>query len=237
MKYLKIIFVIFFIVFVYVVYFKYTRKVSNEFDLCGCEKYLANEYIKKGELYPRYIGLNTNYLLFKKYGLFVSKLQKCGQEIMDKAIYQKFGNDFYKNLQILEDSLSEENIIFNIDGINKRKIDAFPVYPIYEDFFKFILDSLIKLKFKPIPDNACLPYSYELYFVVTKEGKTKDFIVGNKINPKFDHTVISIIKNLPLKWQPATINSQKVDYRINLRLDYNQSFIKTIYSDEPVFLD
>jgi hypothetical protein len=183
------------------------RRINDSLDML-CLKAMARESIRRGNIIVHNDG--SPYLddiVYKDYGLHAAPISLYYEEIMDSVLFAKYGNDFYKKVHRKSDSLYREkpNKWIDLDGNYTGCLGNYPVYKCggNENVYKSIEDSLFRLKLLPLKQNKCSPYELALDAVITKKGKLTQIRILEKLNPKIDSVVVSLLKSLPCDWIPA----------------------------------
>jgi hypothetical protein len=198
-----------------------------------CEKAIARESIRRGNIVVSDRGgPYFNDIVFKYYGLYTSPMPKYIKKIMDSALFKKYGNDFYIKMLRKSDSLVKKKP----DFYYIKDLDGYYIVDTHEPeykcgdiltAYKYIEDSLFKLKLLPLKQNKCCPYDLIVDAIITKKGKLTKVRVLKKLNPQMDSAVVSLLKSLPCDWIPANDGEgNNHNFRKKFYFFFDETFLK-----------
>jgi hypothetical protein len=194
-------------------------KTQDSID-CECSKIKARKNLELGNIIAYYNTQNPYFeeLAFRDYEIYVQPIinnveRKCAIAIMDSAIFYRYGNRFFKNLEKKADSI---NAIRPWNGIS---LDGFYLYSDKEikyrcgDLNKLIIDALTEKGFLPLEQNECIPGELIIDFVITDKGEITNIRILKRLDARLDNMVINLLKNLPCNWESAEKDGKRVSYR------------------------
>jgi len=194
-------------------------KMQDSID-CECSKIKARKNLELGNVIAYYNAQNPYFeeLAFRDYGIYVQPIvnnakRTCAILVMDSAIFVKYGDNIFKNLEKKADSINE---LKPWKGIS---LDGFNLYSDKEIIYKcgdintIIVDTLTKKGILPLEQNECNPGELIIDFVITEKGELYNIRILKRLNTKIDNTVVDLLKKLPCEWEPAEKNEEKVSYR------------------------
>lgn len=194
-------------------------KTQDSID-CECSKIKARKNLELGNIIAYYNTQNPYFeeLAFRDYGIYLQPIinnveRKCAIAIMDSAIFYRYGNSFFKNLEKKADSI---NAIRPWNGIS---LDGFYLYSDKEikyrcgDLNKLIIDALTEKGFLPLEQNECIPGELIIDFVITDKGEITNIRILKRLDARLDNMVINLLKNLPCNWESAEKDGKRVSYR------------------------
>jgi len=162
---------------------------------------------------------------YKKYGVYLCHTlildedkEKVAKSIMDSVIFEKYGQNFY--IKLLQEFDKIENTI-----PQNKTIDGYylTVKQDYDDIAitrKYILNQLKERKLIPLNQNPFYPRVLRINFIVSKKGLIKNPQVLLKYNQKIDSTVVILLKELPFKWTPGTIEGKIVEFQQQIVFEF-----------------
>lgn len=198
---------------------------------CICNKKIAREYLKRDFL----IAHNSGEPYFKDivlhdFNLYSAPISKDIREIMDSALFAKYGKDFYKRIRKKSDSLYKinSNIFIDFDGYHTAALKE-PRYKCGDvnGYYNYIEDRLISLNLLPLKQDPCLPNELVIDAVITKTGKLIKVRVLKGINPIIDRKVVCLLNDLPCNWIPAYADEEEiVDFRKTFYFFFEDKLLK-----------
>lgn len=161
--------------------------------------------------------------------VFEGQTQGCYGAYMDKALSEKYGSDFKKNMHKKADSIFLENAIKNKIAIEYWDCDERPRLPNEKertsDYIPYLKVENIKIKRGDKQHNDW-PF-FDLGFIVEKDSTISGFYSRNYVSNFKENQVIEkelfeiavkhIKKNYPI-WVPGIINGIQVRTNNNLRI-------------------
>lgn len=196
-----------------------TIKIQDSID-CECSKVKARKNLELGNIIAYYNAQNPYFeeLALRDYGIYVQPIvniaeRTCAIAVMDSAISDRYGDNFFKNLEKKADSI---NSLKPWKGIS---LDGFYLYSDKEIRYKcgdinaIVVDALTKKRILPLEQNECIPGELIVDFVITQNGELNNIRILKRLNTKIDNTVVDLLKNLPCDWEPAEKNGEKVSFR------------------------
>jgi len=194
-------------------------KIHDSID-CECSKVKARKNLELGNIIAYYNAQNPYFeeLAFRDYGIYVQPIvnsaeRTCAIAVMDSAIFDRYGDNFFKNLEKKADSI---NTLKPWKGIS---LDGYNLYSDKEIRYKcgdlntIIVDTLTKKGILPLEQNECIPGELIIDFVITEKGELHNIRILKRLNTKIDNIVVSLLKELPCGWESAEKNGEKVSYR------------------------
>ena len=193
-----------------------TEKYND--SLCECEKEKVREYLKRN-IYL--VTINVPFvedIVYKDYKMHYAILPDCGEELMDSAIFKKFGKDFYKKIEHKSDSLYSIYKCLYLDlNNNYYSAETNPINKyINKTIYQYVIDSLKKINLDHLSKKECIPNKLQINVVISIYGDIKDVDVIRSVNPEIDSVVYNIIKTIPGKWIPAKFKGENVNFKYEL---------------------
>ncbi len=153
----------------------------------------------------------------------------CYEKALVQAIEYKHGNDFIEKISKQADEIfaNKENYLYEDFKLDKSPYFINPKGEEYsgEELVKYLNKYLKYPKDYQLAKTVEERPFVELIFIVDKEGKSKDFKIGESNFPEekeefreyFEREVLQIISKIP-KWEAGTILGKKVDCKFTRRI-------------------
>jgi hypothetical protein len=196
-------------------------KIKREYWVCqNCIK-IARDELKHGNLVACYKNINdkADYfmrdVLFEYFGLIGEHLftpgTYCEKYIMDSIIFKKYGKDVYTIAWRKSDSLSRLFTSWQLNDSTFSEADIEPFYKGGKTFRGYdLMDKQTEmLKSKHQLKNA-EKGAVELKYFIDKKGNMQHLKIYRHLNPTQDSIAVLIMKELPNKWIPASIDGKPV---------------------------
>jgi hypothetical protein len=207
------------------------RQINDSLNVL-CWKAIARGNVRRGNIIVANYGKPyLSDIVYRDYGLFAAPIGSYEKEIMDSVLFAKYGNDFYAKVHRKADSLYKKkpDYFIDIDGYYTTCAGNYPAYKCgdIDNAYKFVEDSLFMLKLLPLKQNKCCPTRITLDAVITKKGKLVMVRLLEKLNPKIDSAVVSLLKALPCDWNPADDGDGiKINFRKKFYFFFDEGFMK-----------
>jgi len=199
---------------------------NDSLRICKYVREEMQEQLLRGNIYwfkdfnnfvhaEEYLNINYGIVLFP-----INKRYHCAIKMLDSIIAQKYGNEFYQNIE-------KEILVRYKDIPDHLNIDKCYYFAEESPEYPGGIDSLYSDIYRKIPFMTCqnidLRYGSTIIinFVIETDGEIKRAKVFQKLCPDIDNKVIEVIKNLPKKWKPAIFEKKRVPYLMNLNIDWN----------------
>ena len=155
--------------------------------------------------------------------------RECFENAINRAIENKHGKDFIEKTSKQADEIfaNKENYIYEYFELDKSPYFLNPKGEEYsgEELVKYLNKHLKYPKEYQLAETVEERPFLELIFIVDKEGKSKDFKIGESNFPEekeefrkyFEREVLQIISKIP-KWEAGIIHDKKVDCKFTRRI-------------------
>ena len=153
----------------------------------------------------------------------------CYENALIQAIEYRYGNDFIEKISKQADEIfaNRENYLYEDSELDKSPyfINQKGEESSGEELVKYLNKYLKYPKEYQLAKTVEERPFVELIFIVDKEGKPKDFKIGESNFPEekeefreyFEREVLQIISKIP-KWEAGTIHNKKVDCKFTRRI-------------------
>ena len=195
---------------------------------CDCARQMAIENIKLGNYEGNHYPMNSYAydVAISDYGIQLvytgNVLKKCGGDIMEYAIKEKFGADIYDRIEHKADSLWKvsSNQETSPDGMYymSGEFDEKD----YDRTYNLVLDRLKKSGYLNVTKRKCFPNQLIFDFVVKKDGTISNVRIIMKLTKEINETVKQVMNNLPYKWKPIKVDGKVVNYRMEMRISFGE---------------
>lgn len=210
--------------------------VKQDSLYCDCNKKMAYENIKLGNLTGYYNISGFNTVIIREYAMVNYNVEivgynddtklMCDKTIMDSVIKVRFGSNFFEMLQNKGDSIVLARKAFDARAKLGSYTDVSPglIYNVKDrDKLYAYLSSELKRSFpNSLIQPPCHPFRLQFSVLVRKDGSIGDLQITKKLTSNINERLAELIKSYPYKWIPAKIEGNIVEFRHEMYLFFGE---------------